>query len=299
MAQSRQRSNKRRPNQRRRSSSERRVSGLATLPPPEGPLLDLPSDRARNQAWPTRAAVVVGVGIGFLAFLLAVPADLIVAIVLGVLVGIGAGLVVIPATLAAANRNLGGVAVELDEVPRVASLLDVLGATFGVAPASLRVIEDPVPNAAMVASKDGVNIVLTTGLLSSLTLIELEGVLGHLLARQRLDAVRRSSVGAGLALLLGPIGRRPAVAHRLIGEGGLFRADEIAAVTVRYPVGLADALGKMIDGPVPASGSLFSSSVYDSTRWLFVDPSIARRSSEEMLGDVDATTVRREALSEW
>ena len=299
MAQSKQRSNKRRPNQRRRSSSERRVTGLATLPPPEGALLDLPSDRAKNQAWPTRAAILAGTVVGVLAFVLALPADPVVAVVLGVIVGIGAGLVVIPASLAAANRNVGGAAVVLDEVPRVASLLEVLGATFGVAPAGLRLIDDPVPNAAMVASKDGVTIVLTTGLLSSLTLIELEGVLGHLLARQRLDAVRRSTIGAGLALLLGPIGRRPAVAHRLTGLGGLFRADEIAAVTVRYPVGLAGALAKMVDGPLPASSSLFSSTVYDTTRWLFVDPSIARRSAEEAIGDVDATSVRQAALSEW
>ena len=275
------------------------MSGLATLPPPEGPLLELPADRSRYEAWPKRAAIVVGVVVGLLAFLLALPADLIVAIVLGILVGIGAGLVVIPASLAAADRNLGGAPIEVDEIPRVASLLDVLGATFGVAPSRLRLLDDPVPNAAMVASKDGVSIVLTTGLLSSLTLIELEGVLGHLLARQRLDAVRRSSVGAGLALLLGPIGRKPTVAHRLTGRGGLFRADEIAAVTVRYPVGLSGALAKMIDGPLPSSGSLFASSVYDATRWLFVDPSIARRSADEAVGDVDATSVRQAALSEW
>ena len=145
------------------------MSGLATLPPPEGPLLELPADRSRNEAWPKRAAIVVGVVVGLLAFLLALPADLIVAIVLGILVGIGAGLVVIPASLAAADRNLGGAPIEVDEIPRVASLLDVLGATFGVAPSRLRLLDDPVPNAAMVASKDGVSIVLTTGLLSSLT----------------------------------------------------------------------------------------------------------------------------------
>ena len=246
-----------------------------------------------------RAAIVVGVVVGLLAFVLALPADLVVAIVLGVLVGVGAGFVVIPASLAAANRNLGGAPVELEEIPRVASLLDVLGATFGVAPARLRLLDDPVPNAAMVGSKDGVTILLTTGLLSSLTLVELEGVLGHLLARQRLDAVRRSSVGAGLALLLGPVGRKPSVAHHLTGRGGLFRADEIAAVTVRYPVGLSGALAKMIDGPLPTGGSLFSSPVYDATRWLFVDPSIARRSADEAIGDVDATSVRQAALSEW
>lgn len=243
--------------------------------------------------------MISGVAIGLVAFLIAVPADLVVAVVLAVLVGVGVGFVIVPAALAAVSRNLGGSPVELEDLPRVASLLDVLGATFGVAAASLRVIDDPVPNAAMLATKDGTTIVLTTGLLGTLTLVELEGVLGHLLARQRLEAVRRSTVGAGLTLLLGPIGRRQGVAHRLTGRGGLFRADEIAAVTVRYPVGLGSALGKMIDGPLPAEGSLFSSAVYDATRWLFVDPSIARRSAEEEIGDVDATAVRQAALAEW
>ena len=275
------------------------MTGLATLPPPEGPLLGLAEDRSRNQGWPVRAAIVVGVIIGVLAFLLALPADVVVAIIIGILVGVGVGLLVIPASLAAANRNLGGSLVDLDDLPRVSALLDVLGSTFGVAPASVRVIDDAVPNAAVVAAKYGVSLILTTGLLSSLSLVEIEGVLGHLLARQRLEAVRRSTIGAGLALLLGPIGRRSGVAHRLTGIGGLFRADEIAAVTVRYPVGLCDALAKMVDGPLPAGGSLFSSVVYETTRWLFVDPSIARRSVDEALGDIDATSVRRAALAEW
>ena len=55
----------------------------------------------------------------------------------------------------------------------------------------------------------------------------------------------------------------------------------------------------MIDGPLPTDSSLFASSVYDTTRWLFIDPSIARRTVDELVGDVDATAVRRAALFEW
>ena len=284
---------------RRTGGTERRVAGLATLPPPEGPLLGIDEERARNERWGIVAAVVIGVVIGPIAGLVALPLNVWAALAVGILTGVLAAIAVPRAAVFGAVRLVTGAPVELSSVPRVATLLEGLCATFGVAQPELSILPDPVRNAAIVARKGQTTLVLTTGLVTDLTLVEMEGVLAHLLARQRLAAVHRSTLGAGLAIILGPIGRRPGVAHRLTGRAGLFRADEIAAGTVRYPTGLAGALGSMVQGPLPGEGSIFSSSVYAATRWLFIDPSIGRRTPEEEQGDVDATSVRRAALEEW
>jgi len=162
----------------------------------------------------------------------------------------------------------------------------------------ITILDDPVRNAGIYGNRMAPTIVVTTGLLSSLDLIELEGVLAHLLAHERLDAVQRGSAGAGLALLLGPVGQKASVAHRLTGRNRLWEADGIAVLTVRYPKGLAAALLKIENGPLPEANSFFASRYYASLRWLFIDPSILRRSDEEIIGDLDATSVRRRALNE-
>jgi hypothetical protein len=84
----------------------------------------------------------------------------------------------------------------------------------------------------------------------------------------------------------------------MMGVGRLFRADEIAALTTRYPTGLAGALAKMEQGPLPEPSSFFASQAYKTVRWLFIDPSIARRASEDEIGDLDATATRRQLLEE-
>jgi hypothetical protein len=305
MAQSQQRgkgrgSSGQQSNRRRRSGGEqRRVAGLATLPPPEGPLLGIDEERARNDRFGVVASVVIAIVLGLLASIVALPFNLAAGIGVGVVAAIVAGIFVPRAASFGAVRLVSGAPVELASVPRVATLLEGLCSTFGVSEPELTVVPDPVRNAAIVSRRGTTTLVLTSGLVTDLSLVEMEGVLAHLLARQRIGAVSRSTLGAGIALLLGPIGRRPGIAHRLTGVGALYRADEIGAVTVRYPTGLAAALAAMVAGPLPGEGSLFSSSVYESARWLFVDPSIGRRAAEEELGDVDATAVRRRALEEW
>lgn len=289
-----QRSRKRRP-----AGAQRKVAGLATLPPPEGPLLGVDAIRARNERWGVMAAVVIGVVLGLIGGLIALPLNVWAALAVGVLTGVLAAVFVPRAAVFGSVRLVSGTPVDAGSVPRVATLLEGLCATFGVPQPSLSLIADPVRNAAIVSRKGEATLVLTSGLVETLSLVEMEGVVAHLLARQRLAAVHRSTFGAGLAIILGPLGRRPGIAHALTGAAGLFHADEIAAVTVRYPVGLATALGSMAQGPLPTKGSLFSSPIYDATRWLFIDPSIGRRTPHEELGDVDATGVRRAALEEW
>ena len=53
-------------------------------------------------------------------------------------------------------------------------------------------------------------------------------------------------------------------------------------------------------GPAPAEGSFFASpSRFGPTRWVWIDPSVGHRGDVVSPGDLDATSVRAAALSEW
>jgi hypothetical protein len=135
--------------------------------------------------------------------------------------------------------------------------------------------------------------VVTRGLLERLDLIELEGVLAHGLAHLRLDDVRRGTLAATLPSVLG----NDTVRHRLAGRGRLLRADEVAAVTVRYPLGITAVLDRCRTDPAPSPTSLFSSDRFARTRWLWFDPMPG--AGADTTGELDAPSVRAQALAEW
>jgi hypothetical protein len=209
--------------------------------------------------------------------------------VLGGLV-VAVGLVAAPARV---EHLLGARRVPEGSESRVENLVEGLCATFGVAHPPLFAIEDDRINLAMVATKSGPVMVVTSGLLRSLDLIELEGVLAHGLAHLRLDDVRRGTLAASLPSVLG----NDTVRHRLAGRGRLLRADEVAAVSVRYPVGIAKVLDRCAAQPAPAAGSLFASERFARSRWLWFDPLPGDPDNE--LGELDAPSVRAQALAEW
>jgi hypothetical protein len=85
-----------------------------------------------------------------------------------------------------------------------------------------------------------------------------------------------------------------------VGQNREYRADVVGASIVRYPSGLLGALCAMTDAPPPAPGSLFASpSRFGPTRWVWIDPSVGHRQDALDPGDLDATSVRAAALSEW
>lgn len=191
------------------------------------------------------------------------------------------------------ERLLGARRIPDGTQPRIENIVAGLCATFGVASPPVFVVDDPSINLAMVATPTGSVMVVTTGLLDDLDLIELEGVVAHGLAHLRLDAVRRGTLAATLPGYLAS----DRVRHALAGRGRLLRADEVAAATVRYPVGIASVLDRCLAQPVPAAGSLFASERFARTRWLWFDPSPCDHGTS--LGDVDAPIVRAEVLAEW
>ena len=214
---------------------------------------------------------------------------LVASFILGGLI-VAAGLLAAPMHV---EHQWGARRVPEGAAPRVENLVEGLCATFGVAHPPLYVVEDPSVNLAMVATTLGAAMVVTRGLLDSLSLVELEGVVAHGLAHVRLDDVRRGTIAATLPSVLG----KDAMRHRLAGRGRLQRADEVAAATVRYPVAIAAVLERCVAQPTPVSPSLFATERFARTRWLWFDPMPGVRGPQ--LDELDAPSVRAQALAEW
>jgi len=277
-----------------------------------------------------RRAVALAVGAG------AVPALLVAAVLAGVgdPVAAGVAFVVVAAVTAIAIWRLstsvvvgmiGARPLRAEECPRLANLLENLCATFGLRPPRLMLVDDPLPNACTLGRTphDAV-LVVTTGLLERLDLMSLEGVVAHELVHVR----RHDTVVAGVAAtVLAPVARFTGDdrwLHRALGVGREYRADQVAVATVRYPPGLHGALATIAASPAPAPGSLFGDRRLAATRWLWIDPLVARgpavgtsggsdssgsdssgsdgggsdRGSSDG-GGIDALEVRIGALAEW
>ena len=236
--------------------------------------------------------MVLGVVLGLV---LGLVVGLVVAVVVAALVALwvhhGAGSMVL--------RTIGGGPVDEDDHPRLANLVEGLCASFGVARPDLWLVEDSVPNACTVGLRSGKNVlVVTTGLLDRLGLIEMEGVVAHELAHvKRGDPVAASAAVAALSPLVRLTGNDGWV-HAALGQGREYRADQLAAVTVQYPTGLGDALEAFQRGPDPAAGSVFTGRRWAMTRWLWIDPMVGYRGAS-LEGELDATAVRRDTLAEW
>jgi Zn-dependent protease with chaperone function len=172
---------------------------------------------------------------------------------------------------------------------RLVTVLDRLAATFGVDNVSAFVVSDQGYNAALVPDGANYSLFVTTSIMQDFELIELEGVVAHCLARQRLGLVERESLASIVSL-------SDEARRALAGVGKTYRADEVAAASIRYPLGLAGALRKCARQHVPAD-SFFSSSTYAQWRWVFFDQWSERTQSD--VSDLDDVELRARALEEW
>jgi hypothetical protein len=172
---------------------------------------------------------------------------------------------------------------------RLLTVIDRLSATFGVDAVSAFIIDDPGYNAALVPSGAGYNIFVTNALMADFELIELEGVVAHCLARQRMGALARQCAEACSTA-------SPATRRQLAGPGLAYRADEIAAAAIRYPLGIAGALRRCAQQSL-APTSFFASAAFDQWRFVWFDPYRDRPTHD--LGDLDNVELRARALEEW
>ncbi len=172
---------------------------------------------------------------------------------------------------------------------RLSTVLDRLGPTFGVDHVSTFIIEEPGYNATLVPDETGLSLFVTSGLVADFELIELEGVVAHCLARQRLGLLERQSVSAVSNL-------SDAARAALAGPGMAYRADEVAAASIRYPLGIAGAL-RRCERQMPRASSFFATPNFAQWRWTWFDVWADR--AERDLADLDDVELRALALEEW
>lgn len=236
-------------------------------------------------------------------FLPAIVIGLIVGLVLSLVVG-AIILVVLGLALTAAIWSMapgqaltavGAVPLSDRDNARLTNVTEGLCATFGLRMPDLFVVWDAVPNAcALGRDASSAALVVTSGLLETMGPIELEGVVAHELAH-----VKRHDNGVSVvALTLARFGGA-GILRRCVPPGREYRADVVAASAVRYPRGLLDALRLMEQAPEPAGNSVFGSDRFGATRFVWIDPSVGHRQDPMKAGDLDVTSVRAAALSEW
>ena len=233
-------------------------------------------------------AVVIGVVLGLVVSLVI---GVVTLVVVALLIGYG----VWRAAPAVALRQVGAVQLSERDNPRLFNVTEGLCATFGLRMPDLYVVYDAVPNACALGRNAASSaLVVTSGLLETMGPIELEGVIAHELAH-----VKRDDNGVSvIALTLARIGGT-GLLRRCVGENREYRADIVGASAVRFPRGLLDALRLMEQAPAPAGNSVFSPARFAATRYVWIDPSVGCHEELAALGDLDATSVRAAALSEW
>jgi heat shock protein HtpX len=197
---------------------------------------------ANRRAYQVTVAIVVAA----LAVL-----GLLVTLVLGLGVsglGAGLGLAVLVVGFApgigerAALRDAGATPADPDRWPGYANLVDGLASAAGLPRPRLYVADSDAANAFSVGrDPERSALVVTTGLLTTLNRVELEGVLAH-------ELNHIWSWGARLATLGVALGRVPGLLRLLAPVRREFDADEAGARLTRYPPGLVSALRKLADG---------------------------------------------------
>jgi Zn-dependent protease with chaperone function len=291
---------------RQRSGPPRSGVALAPLPPLEP--LDVAPTLGAPQVFPAEVAANRHRAVTLCAVAAVLPALLLGALVWVALSMIAGAVVFVVAGAAVmyvvwrvapsvALRRIGAAQIDEEDETRLSNVTEGLCATFGLSMPTFHVLDDDVPNAcALGRDARRSALIVTTGLLRRLDPIELEGVVAHELAHVKRGDNGVSCIGITLARVFGG----EATLRRCVGESREYRADVVGASAVRFPRGLLGALRTMMEAPAPAAGSFFATpSRFGPTRWVWIDPSVGHRGDAPVPGDLDATSVRAAALSEW
>jgi heat shock protein HtpX len=255
----------------------------------------------RRRANARRLRVLTAAGAALPAIVLGVVLGVALGVVAGAIAAVAAFLaltyLVVATSMPFALRMVGGTPVRAGALPALANQVEGLCATLGVAQPELRLLDDDVPNACALARGAGRGVlVVTSGLLDQLGLIEMEGVVAHELVHVRRRDAAVSTVAITTAGVVAWVTGRDGLLHRALGRGREYGADQAAAVAVRYPPGLRDALASM-GGRTPRPGSPFSGRRWAATRWIWIDPMVGAP-GQAPLGELDATAVRVDVLAE-
>lgn len=142
-------------------------------------------------------------------------------------------------------------------VERATNLLQSLSLASGMSEPNLQVAADPSRNAAIVRKGDTATVIVTSGLLDSADVMQMEGLVAQVLARLKNGDAEWATVsaalfglpilGTGLKGLLGPVARY-AMDNGQSQDRDL-QADREAVALTRYPPGLLKALQLIEESP--------------------------------------------------
>jgi len=277
-------------------AADPRATSSGWVPPEEG--------RERRQARVLLAVVAVpALLIGLVVFgALVAPLGVLVAGPVGLVVAIGVAGWIFAGAPRHLLRSLGaeplaGERANSREALRLQGSLEALGASLGLRPPAVWVLDDPSVNAlAIGTSPRRVALVVTQGLLDRLDPLLLEAVLAHELCHVRHQDTALRTVAGSLAVRLAPLGDVGDRLHRICGRGTELRTDLAALAVTRYPPALRDALQLMVEA---APGSrIVQTPAGRATRWLWTALPGSQPTGEALIGELDAPEVRAAALDE-
>lgn len=200
----------------------------------------------------------------FAIFAVPAVAVLVLFIVLGAIIWWPIAILSIPAALGivawfwwrsddAVLRSLGARPLGQMEGQRVLNCAENLCLSSGIAQPDIRVIDTPACNLATISARRH-TLVVTTGLLDELDVMQMEGVIAHGLAKISDGAVMYESLAASASpFITGP--QRQMARRWGSGDAGVLAFDLSGVGLTRYPPGLRSALEKIDTKPTDVEGA--------------------------------------------
>ncbi|HUC36208.1 MAG TPA: M48 family metalloprotease [Acidimicrobiales bacterium] len=256
-------------------------------------------NRRRARAIATLPGVVV---FGIIALVLSGLGEPIVGLVAGAAAGALASVALWLGATSLVLRSLHAERAGAQDLPRAQNLVEGLCATMGLPLPAMWVVHDEARDAlALGRGHRTASLVLTSGLVSALDPVALEGLLAHELTHVKRCDIAPATVAAALLLPFAPfVPGIGAAVHRIAGRGREFHTDRLAVSVTRYPPGLRGALAGIVDGPRPGPRSvLYSSAGSRATCWLWTVAFPEWVGAEQRIGELDAAEVRISALDQW
>ena len=140
------------------------------------------------------------------------------------------------------QRAVGARLAYAGEFPRLHNTVDGICLTHGLERPAVYVVDSTSGNAMAMAGRGGTSMVLTTGAADRVTLVELEALVAHLLARCTGTTLRDETVAAALGRF-NIFGRRTSTG----GPDRIVRADFDGSDLTRFPPGMQELLRALSD----------------------------------------------------
>lgn len=150
-------------------------------------------------------------------------------------------------------RALGARGLGANEGQRVLNILENLCLSSGIDQPDVEVIDSASTNLASISGRRN-TLVVTTGLLSALDVMEMEGVIAHGLSKLSTGAVRYETLAASAGPFIS--GAQRNMARRWgTGDAGVLAFDISGVGLTRYPPGLRSALEHIDGQPTDVEGA--------------------------------------------